>query len=267
MQTDFRAIRCEDWDYMLAELLVDKKGIFSELNQVLNTGKLSVKNSGISYRLMNHWASLGIIRDNRRGKTSQWRKLSLLDIIFIRVIVELRKFGLSLDSIKKCSEAIYLNNLGKSKISYLEIGINFCFNHNKVSLIVFSDGHCEVLRENDLTFSKITGFLTDSHLVIDLNKICHEILKTSYPSVSTIPQQLSDKEARVIELLRSGNLDKLYISISDNEPKSLDSVIKTNKNINIQQIINDISFGQITIKKANGRWTSNPMNMYLSVRS
>ncbi len=194
MNQIFRLMRCNDWDILLSGILGDESGTFSEANVKLNKQSLSAKDTAIKYRILNHWAGLGLIEDNREGETSRWRKLSPLDVLLINVLVELRQFGLPLDACKKCSESIYLNQSKTQKISYLEIGVYLCLNQTQTSLIIFSDGHCELLREIDLALSQEIGLLEDTHLVINLNKICQQTINTSLPKFSNPRHFLTEEQ-------------------------------------------------------------------------
>lgn len=75
----------------------DYKKLRASLHQPLYT----VKDSDISYRLLNHWSSEGLLEDHREAGSNDWRKLSLKDIFWIEVVKKLREFGLPLDNIKR----------------------------------------------------------------------------------------------------------------------------------------------------------------------
>lgn len=62
----------------------------------------------LTYRQINHWSNKGLVVATRNNVKSGWRKFSLLDVIKLQIISDLRKFGCSLKIIK-----IILNNLEK----------------------------------------------------------------------------------------------------------------------------------------------------------
>ena len=64
----------------------------AELHEVLNEQRLSAKDTGVNYRVINHWDEKGIIRFTRATKDSN-RKFSFIDFIWIKIVNELRSFG------------------------------------------------------------------------------------------------------------------------------------------------------------------------------
>jgi len=87
---------------------VDTKSIekLVELYEVLNEQRLSAKDTGVNYRMINHWDEKGIIRFSRTNKDSN-RKFSFLDFIWIKIVNELRSFGVKLPVIQKIASDIY----------------------------------------------------------------------------------------------------------------------------------------------------------------
>jgi len=55
-------------------------------------------NKSISSRMLNHWEELNLI-DNNRENGKGWRKFSILDSVWMEIIVELRNFGFPNDKI------------------------------------------------------------------------------------------------------------------------------------------------------------------------
>ena len=87
---------------------IDTKNIvkLSELYELLTKKHLTVKDTGINYRVINHWDNMGLIRFGRNSKEGN-RKFSFVDFIWIQVIDELRSFGVKLPSIKSITEQVY----------------------------------------------------------------------------------------------------------------------------------------------------------------
>ena len=90
------------------EEFIDTKSLdkLAELYEVLNEQRLSAKDTGVNYRVINHWDEKGIIRFSRTNKDSN-RKFSFIDFIWIKVVNELRSFGVKLPVIQKIASDIY----------------------------------------------------------------------------------------------------------------------------------------------------------------
>lgn len=90
------------------EEFIDTKNFekLGELHELLSEEKLSAGDTGVNYRVINHWDEKGIIRYSRKGKVSN-RKYSFVDFIWIKIVNELRTFGVSLPVIQKMANEIY----------------------------------------------------------------------------------------------------------------------------------------------------------------
>jgi DNA-binding transcriptional MerR regulator len=90
------------------EEFIDTKNLdkLAELYGVLNEEHLSAKDTGVNYRVISHWDDKGIIRFKRQKKDSN-RKFSFIDFIWIKIVNELRSFGVKLPVIQKIAEDIY----------------------------------------------------------------------------------------------------------------------------------------------------------------
>jgi DNA-binding transcriptional MerR regulator len=62
--------------------------------------------TGVPYRSINHWENAGLI-DNDRGEARSWRRFSFVEFIWIRMIDEMRKVGLPMDTIKAVKQSLF----------------------------------------------------------------------------------------------------------------------------------------------------------------
>ncbi len=90
------------------EEFIDTKSLdkLAELYELLNEEKLSAKDTGVNYRVISHWDDKGIIRFSRENEEAN-RKFSFVDFIWIKVVNELRSFGIQIPVIKKMADDIY----------------------------------------------------------------------------------------------------------------------------------------------------------------
>ncbi len=78
----------------------------AELYEIITKERLTVKDTDIKYRVINHWDEKGLIRFARKAEEGH-RKFSLVDFIWIKVVNELRSFGVKLSDIQKIAKDIY----------------------------------------------------------------------------------------------------------------------------------------------------------------
>jgi DNA-binding transcriptional MerR regulator len=90
------------------EEFIDTRSLekLGELHELLNEERLSAKDTEVNYRVINHWDEKGIIRFTRDKKESN-RKFSFVDFMWIKIVNELRSFGVQLPAIKKIADDIY----------------------------------------------------------------------------------------------------------------------------------------------------------------
>ena len=77
---------------------------FNDYDQILNRN-FSAKDLKVPYRNINHWDEKGLLLNTRR-EDGQWRKFNFIDCIWIRILSELRKFGVSFPRIITLKEIL-----------------------------------------------------------------------------------------------------------------------------------------------------------------
>jgi DNA-binding transcriptional MerR regulator len=90
------------------EEFIDTKSLdkMAELYPVLCEERLSAKETGVRYRTLNHWDEMKIIRFTRTSDIGN-RKFNFVDFIWIKIVNELRSFGLNLNTIKQIANGVY----------------------------------------------------------------------------------------------------------------------------------------------------------------
>lgn len=92
------------------EEFIDTRSLdkLAELYEVMNEEKLSVKDTGVAYRIINHWDEKGLIRCGRVSEEAH-RRFSFIDFMWIKIVEELRSFGISIPVIKKITDEMFLS--------------------------------------------------------------------------------------------------------------------------------------------------------------
>ena len=249
-----RAFRGDSWDILFSTFLTGKEPTYEQLKEVLNDKGLSVKDTDLTYRLINSWSEAGLFPENRVVAGKGWRKLSRLDVIWTHCLAEMRLFGLPISALKKAYQTTYFYHGDENiPLPILEFGVSQCILKRPISLIVFPDGWVEVLSKHDIEFSKMLGLLRESHITINLNSICEKVLKGKGREEPKFTRELNKIEAEVLGLISEGKLDSLKIMFKDGKPKSLIKVIRENPSVDIQAILKCIEYGELKIKKQNGK--------------
>ena len=153
----------------VGKYLQEKRSGTAHIN-LLTEKKFTIKDTDSTYRVINHWSKLDLFDDARQGESKGWRKFSLVDMVWLKVLMELRKFGFALEKIKIGYQII------KEKSEIFECGVALCMMRKGINLIVFSDSHIEIIPSKALTISEsINYFKETAYLVINLNRCLENI--------------------------------------------------------------------------------------------
>ncbi len=228
------------------------------ISEFLNNKRFTVKDSGATYRLINHWTEVGLIEDEGRDSEEGWRRLSFLDLVWISALVEMRQYGLPLDTLEIARRAIFdmPDRPGKKRVE-LEYAVAHCvfLRRSKFMIIMFSDGHAEVLNEDEFDLNRTVGLLDyDSFLTINLNRICKKHLPSVEIPSSGFKVDLSDKELSVVASIRAGEYDVVEVHRRDGE---IDRIkCRSNKQTvvkKLDELARKIEFGEFTVKVQKGK--------------
>lgn len=224
----------------------------------LTEKKFTIKDAGLTYRIINNWSNLGLFDDGRIEEEKGWRKLNAVDLIWLRILVELRKFGFPLEKMKKGYETLFFpENVGspsKNK-KLLEFGISLCLMRKAIYLIAFSDGCIELATQDNINTSEAIGLLREtSYLVINLNNCLSQL----FPKINFQPQlntfELTDKEVSILSMLRDGDCNEIVVHMKNGDIDRIDTKTKHVGEIGkLADILNKVSHGNFIIKKQDGK--------------
>ncbi|MBC34885.1 MAG: hypothetical protein CL663_02420 [Bacteroidetes bacterium] len=233
-------VQSEDYTSLDARLLQEK------LTREIFTIKMI---EGLTPRVYNHWKKSGLLPVVRANKTE---KLSYIEFFWLRIIIQLREFGLSIEKIKRVKHKLFDVDIRSKKVykeglyeeKYKTIGriyeqnmftyalIISILNKTDIRLIVGPDGNncIEVNPHNKFQYC---------HIAIPLLDIIYDYLKKD-SSIQSILESgvLKDSEVKVLNLLRLNMLKSIEINYVDGKPDRL-KVTKSTK-VSIENRLKDI---------------------------
>lgn len=233
---------------------------FSSNRQYLDyirTKKFAVKSTDLTYRIINTWTNFGLLNDNRKRYEQGWRKFSILDLFWIKIIEKVRNFGLSLEKIKQIKNYLFskikLYGLQNQVITTDFIIIEFAFfrtysfsGGGNTYLMIENDGCSTIITPRDFVINNGLNQLPDSHIFLNLNKIAKEIFGDKIQIHSDNLFQLDETEIEFIKAKRLENNDSIIL-----EQKNNSDIIKAQKSTytkdagGLHNIINQIKTGEI----------------------
>lgn len=217
----------------------------------------------ITSRKLNDWDAKGLLVKHRESNNG-WRLFSLADVVRLRIIQDLKTYGMSNIQIQKALTDIF--EVNDTKRQYLfETFLNICATARKVVIIVEFDGSASLYLEDSayvnlkmdkncckpvlilpfydycMTFMPHNGYkmtVTTSEVVNEQNRA----------NLGVIADCLIDEECREISLKKSNG--KLNI-----KPKRFNKNVSKQDFIKYIQNLDEESFKDIRISLQNGKIT------------
>jgi DNA-binding transcriptional MerR regulator len=227
--------------------------VWRGLSHKLNDKLYTVKDSDVSYRVINHWSSKDIIQENR--EKSGWRKFSVLDLIWLKTLQKLRDFGLSIEQLKNLSDTVY--KIGdKNHDHRFETAVSLSFRTSPVAtyLMVYSTGAGQLATAQ--TLSLIEGIVGKNHpyIKIDLNSVYVELSgKEKFLEKSSILTDLEKLETKLQSHIEDNNAHEIRIKLKDKTVKEVQIQKELNSHEQISEAMQGIEFGNLEVVIRNGK--------------
>lgn len=218
----------------------------------------------ITSRKLNDWDAKGLLVQHRQNDNG-WRLFSLADVIRLRIIQDLKTYGMSNIQIQKVLNDIF--ELNDRKRQYLfETFLNVCATARKVVIIVEFDGSASFYLEDTAYVNlKMDKSCCKPVLILPFYDYCmpfmpHNKYKMTITTTDIVNEQnranlaviadcLIDEECREISLKKSNG--KLNI-----KPKRFNKNVSKQDFIKYIQNLDEESFKDIRISLQNGKITT-----------
>ena len=218
----------------------------------------------ITSRKLNDWDAKGLLVQHRQNDNG-WRLFSLADVIRLRIIQDLKTYGMSNIQIQKVLNDIF--ELNDRKRQYLfETFLNVCATTRKVVIIVEFDGSASLYLEDSAFVNlKMDKSCCKPVLILPFYDYCmpfmpHNKYKMTITTTDVVNEQnranlaviadcLIDEECREISLKKSNG--KLNI-----KPKRFNKNVSKQDFIKYIQNLDEESFKDIRISLQNGKITT-----------
>jgi DNA-binding transcriptional MerR regulator len=224
----------------------------------INEKNRRVRNDDLTYRTINHWHESGLINDDRKDAKG-WRKFSLVDSIWLQVLIELRQFGVPIKTLlntKAHLERIEDSKHGICRMPILEYYMLTAMQSEvPIYLLIFKDGEAHVATKNELEISKQAGTIGSTYITIDLQRILHNLKKdpkeqnTNYLSEITI----TDSEKSILNSIRDEKVSQLTIKLNSGSIVSIDTTQIVDKGIKISDLLRVGEYQEVVIKQYKGK--------------
>lgn len=218
----------------------------------------------ITSRKLNDWDAKGLLVKHRQSDNG-WRLFSLADVIRLRIIQDLKNYGMSNIQIQKTLNDIFESNDMKRQYLF-ETFLNVCATARKVVIIVEFDGSASFYLEDTAYVNlKMDKSCCKPVLILPFYDYCmsfmpHDEYRMSITTTDVVNEQnranlaviadcLIDEECKEISLKKSNG--KLNI-----KPKRFNKNISKQDFIKYIQNLDEESFKDIRISLQNGKITT-----------
>lgn len=230
------------------------------VSEILNERRHNIGDTQITSRVINHWQSMGLI-DESRESSKGWRKFSLLEAVWLGILMELRGFGFPLEMLAKVKTSLEGQYLllpkTKRRVSFFEYYVSLALlRRMPVYLLVFSDGTAEPVYFDQLVAS-LQHTITKHHVTLSLNGILQQLFpKRDLSPLLDRTLEVSDEEAELLLLLRTGNYDSVTVKRKNGRIERIDVEETIDLEKRITDILKEGDFQDIEIRQANGKVVS-----------
>jgi len=241
----------EAFDIGFYEYFKDLKN--NKISQVLNSKERNVRFDSITYRQLNSWEKEGLLIAGREGR--EWRRFSIVEAIWVRLIKELRDFGLSREQVKVAKQSLEFESKKCGvAMPLLEFYTAFAIgNKMPVLLLVFKDG---VAIPASLTQYKVAQEMAtvENHLQINLN----DLLQSFFPDVDLKPKYKTEMpvdmdEMELLAFLRLGHYEKVEILYKSGKMITAEGMQRIDTNNLVSDVIKEHKYQKIEVVVEDGK--------------
>ena len=225
----------------------------NRISQILNSKERNVKFENITYRQLNSWEKEGLLTNEREDRS--WRRFSIMDALWVKVILELREFGMGWEQIKNTKYSLeYDSKEYGVQMPILEFYTAFAIgNKMPVLLLVFKDGLCVPA---NLTQYKVAREFSEveNHLLIDLNAI----LQGFFPNVDLKSKNKTEMpvdvdEMELLAFLRLNTFEKVDIYFKNGKMETVEGLQRVDVTNMISDVIKEHNYQKIEVVVEGGK--------------
>lgn len=99
-----------------------------EIQDLLLKKSFSIKDTGLTYRIINNWSNQGLL-GHFRASEGKWHRLTFMELVEIYIYKELKNVGFSINKMRKVKEVFYTNYGVSVEISKILTNLTY-LNHN-----------------------------------------------------------------------------------------------------------------------------------------
>ncbi len=241
---------------------------YKTAREAIRTPKYTVKDVEFTYRIINSWASAGLLPERREDGSEEWRRLSVVDSVWIQILLTMREFGFSLAKAKKTYNCLMQDEEGRD-LKKIDAAILACFRKPPLPIfvIVLEDGEAEVCDLHAIDDCD-HAFGYQNILRINVNAILKRLFKNLDQPVAPSLRMNKDEAGRyfdchgtladddesdVLQALRDEKIASVRVRKKGDKIKDVETTSFEQKDPKVFEILNGMDYGEFTVKVENGK--------------
>jgi hypothetical protein len=227
---------------------------------------LALKKNDATYRVVSHWDDLGLL-ECERGSEKGWRRFNLIERLWVQVIIQLRKIGLSLEQIKLSKPFFFEQISSRSLFSYAEYYCLSAFVLGRpVKLLILEDGQAEFLDHSEL--NGIEEWTSLRHFIsLSVNQLLSTMLNKSLNVKYPLEREVSLYQHEICDLMDSEDFDVLKIVKNGNRVTGFEYQKTFSGKVPEQELTDSYSNYEIRKKVVDGHVTSRTRTVRKSTKA
>jgi len=208
----------------------------------------------LSKRVLSHWVKKGLI-EAEQSKEGGWYYVNRVEKIWIKIITQLRKFGVELENIKRIREQLFAKPEEVSGFYLTEFALVYSVLKSPYIMIVFDDGEIRMMT-SQLYGRYIAEDALPPHLTFNFFHLANEMFpnnKFDLLNDESISDNMTTEEQKLLYYLKTGDYDNIKVRMKDGDIYFLDCTMKSHNPATINRILNEGGYQDIQIKKADGK--------------
>lgn len=228
------------------------------LSKKLNTAIYTPPDECTS-RNLNHWEKQGILTDCRPSGKG-WRKYSAIEIVWVKIVLELREFNFPLEKLITLRNSLTYpgdKKFAVSQMPILEVYVaQSLIKFRPIYLLVSPEGQGIIGFKNQIEDSKEFNFI-GTHVNINLATIIKSVFpKADLKFSFKMDWELSEEEEELVSMLRQGTFDKIEVKTKEGKIKTISASELINDKKLFREIANDAPFQSIETRIRDGKKVS-----------
>jgi DNA-binding transcriptional MerR regulator len=203
---------------------------------------------------INLWVKNGLL-DDFRGDLNKKRRFSIIEIIWVGIINELREFGLSKEKIKLVKEELLrpIKGIDLPYPSFEFFLISVVLYQRPYFLLIDKDGNSNVLGYDNYLVMLQSKELVD-HIVISLGIQFRNLLSKVDSSKAQFNElfKLSEEELELLAFIKNNDYEQVTVKIKDEKFDLLEGTERVAVERRIVDILNDGAYQRIELQQERG---------------